>query len=115
MKEKSLYNPGCVEKTLEIVGNKWTGLILRELSEGTRRFGQLQVALCGISPRTLSARLDELAAHGIITKEIFAEVPPRVEYSLTKKGRDLTPVLESMAEWGKKYHGRKASSIGSTG
>ena len=96
--------PGCVAAALLILGNKWTALIVKELSEGCARFSELEAALKGISPRTLSQRLDEMQSCGLITKESFAEVPPRVEYKLTKKGRDLLPILHSMAEWGDKYH-----------
>lgn len=95
--------PGCVAAALAIVGNKWTALIVKELSEGCARFSGLQAALPGISPRTLSQRLDEMEHCGLITKKTYAEVPPRVEYTLTAKGRDLLPILESMADWGAKY------------
>ena len=101
-------HPGCVAEALSIVGNKWTALILMELANGSMRFSALQSRLANISPRTLSQRLDELEQKKIITKKCFAEVPPRVEYTLTNKGRDLTPVLKSMAAWGDKYHGGKA-------
>jgi DNA-binding HxlR family transcriptional regulator len=96
-------HPGCVAEALSIVGNKWTALIVMELANGPRRFSALQNRLANISPRTLSQRLDDLEQKGIITKKCFAEVPPRVEYTLTKKGKDLTPVLKSMAAWGDKY------------
>lgn len=96
--------PGCVAQALAIVGNKWTALIVKELSGGCARFSALQTALPGISPRTLSQRLDEMEQKNLITKKIFAEVPPRVEYTLTQKGRDLLPILESMAAWGDKYY-----------
>jgi DNA-binding HxlR family transcriptional regulator len=96
--------PGCVAAALAILGNKWTALIVKELSEGCARFSALEHALPGISPRTLSQRLDEMQDCGLITKKAFAEVPPRVEYTLTPKGRDLLPILKSMADWGNKYH-----------
>jgi DNA-binding HxlR family transcriptional regulator len=95
--------PGCVAAALTIVGNKWTALIVKELAEGCARFSSLQAALPGISPRTLSQRLDEMQHCKLITKKAYAEVPPRVEYTLTQKGRDLLPILESMAYWGEKY------------
>ncbi|HET7528984.1 MAG TPA: helix-turn-helix domain-containing protein [Candidatus Saccharimonadales bacterium] len=95
--------PGCVEAALCILGNKWTALILKELHEGPRRFSSIESALPGISPRTLSQRLDELESAAVITKKSYAEVPPRVEYSLTKKGEDLMPILRSMAAWGDRY------------
>jgi DNA-binding HxlR family transcriptional regulator len=100
-------HPGCVAEALSIVGNKWTALILMELASGSMRFSALQNRLANISPRTLSQRLDDLELKNILTKKCFAEVPPRVEYTLTDKGKDLTPVLKSMAAWGDKYHGAK--------
>ena len=96
--------PGCVAIALSILGNKWTALIVKELSEGCARFSKLEHSLKGISPRTLSQRLDEMERCGLISKKSFAEVPPRVEYTLTKKGRDLIPILKSMADWGSKYY-----------
>jgi DNA-binding HxlR family transcriptional regulator len=95
--------PGCVAQALEIIGNKWTALIVKELSDGCARFSSLQAALPGISPRTLSQRLDDMEQKKLITKRIFAEVPPRVEYTLTAKGKDLLPILKSMAAWGDKH------------
>lgn len=89
-----------------ILGNKWTPLILRELAGNCRRFGELERALTGISPRTLSQRLDELAEWEIVSREEFDEVPPRVEYALTPKGKDLLPIIQKMADWGGKYPDR---------
>ena len=94
---------GCIASAMEIIGNKWTALILRDLATGSSRFCNLEKSVGNINPRTLSQRLDDLEAHGIITKQTFAEVPPRTEYTLTDKGRDLIPVLEAMASWGDKY------------
>ena len=96
-------NAGCVAGCLKVLGNKWTALILRNLLSGPKRFGELEKSLEHISPRTLSQRLDDLEETGIVTKQSFAEVPPRTEYSLTKKGKDLLPVLQQMADWGTKY------------
>ena len=90
----------CVTKTLKIIGSKWTVLILRELCEGTKRFGELQRSLTGISPKTLSVRLQELERQGIITKKVFKEVPLHVEYSLTPRGESLRDIIEKMREWG---------------
>jgi DNA-binding HxlR family transcriptional regulator len=95
--------PGCVAEALLILGNKWTALIVMELSKGCGRFSTLEQSLNGISPRTLSQRLDDLEQRKLITKKSFAEVPPRVEYTLTKKGEDLMPILKSMAAWGDRY------------
>ncbi len=94
---------GCVASAMEIIGNKWTALILRDLVDEPRRFGELEQSISGISPRTLSQRLDDLEMHSIISKKSFAEVPPRIEYSLTPKGRDLIPILQQMGNWGAKY------------
>ncbi len=96
--------PGCVAEALCIMGNKWTPLLVMELHNGPSRFSLLEQVLTGISPRTLSQRLDELEERKIITKKNYAEVPPRVEYELTPKGKDLLPILQSMATWGEKYH-----------
>lgn len=101
-------HPGCVAEALSILGNKWTALIIMELSKGSKRFSALENNLVPISPRTLSQRLDDLEQKSIITKQSYAEVPPRVEYTLTIKGKDLIPVLKSMAVWGDKYHKTKS-------
>lgn len=108
MKTLSLTKPleprvGCIASAMEIVGNKWTALILRDLFSGPKRFCELEKSVGGINPRTLSQRLDDLEARRIINKRSFAEVPPRIEYSLTAKGRDLLPILRQMATWGTKY------------
>lgn len=95
---------GCVAAAMEIIGAKWTSLLIKELCSGPKRFYEFEEAIPKINPRTLSQRLDDLEHNGIITKERFNEVPPRIEYSLTSKGQDLIPVLRSMAEWGDKYH-----------
>lgn len=94
-------HPICgVHKTIKIIGSKWTILILHTLCGGTMRFGQLQRTLIGISPKTLSQRLQELEKEGIIQKKIFAEVPLHVEYSLTSKGISLKEIFDKMDEWG---------------
>jgi len=95
---------GCIAAAMEIIGSKWTALILRDLAAGPKRFSELEKSLAGISPRTLSQRMDDLETHGIVTKEMFAEVPPRCEYSLTDKGTDLIPILKQMAVWGEKHY-----------
>ena len=94
---------GCVSKALQIIGDKWTPLILKAIADGKCRFGVLQKELDGISPRTLSQRLDHLVHEQILSKKSYSEIPPRVEYSLTEKGNDLIPVLRQMAKWGLKY------------
>jgi DNA-binding HxlR family transcriptional regulator len=95
--------PGCIQATLDIIGDKWTGLLLRELTECPKTFSELEQQLSGISPRTLSQRLDKLESECITTKSLYCEHPPRYKYALTKKGSDLKTVLHSMADWGEKY------------
>lgn len=95
---------GCIATAMQIIGNKWTALILRDLFSGPKRFCELEKSVGNINPRTLSQRLDALEEYGIITRESFAEVPPRTEYNLTPKGEDLLPILQKMAAWGTKYH-----------
>src|SRR5271154_2146242 len=92
-----------VGKAAEILAKKWTPEILYALSAGPQRFSTLQSEAGDPNPRTLSARLDELEAAGIITKQCFAEVPPRVEYAFTPKGQGLVPIFEQMHAWGKRY------------
>jgi DNA-binding HxlR family transcriptional regulator len=97
---------GCIASAMEIIGNKWTALILRDLFTGPKRFCELEKSVGNINPRTLSQRLDDLEEHGIITRQSFAEVPPRTEYTLTDKGEDLLPILKQMAAWGTKHYDR---------
>lgn len=92
----------AVSKTLKIVGSKWSMLLIHNIFEGKKRFGELQRALPGISPKTLSQRLKELERDGIISKEVYAEVPLHVEYSLTEKGKSLRGVFRSLENWGNK-------------
>jgi DNA-binding HxlR family transcriptional regulator len=88
-----------VEQTLEIIGGRWKVLVIHELLEGTRRFSELQRALIGVSHRTLTQQLRELEQAGIVRREVFGEVPPKVEYSLTPLGRSMQPVLMAMHQW----------------
>lgn len=94
---------GCIEAAADILGSKWTALILRDIASGHCRFCALEKTVGKINPRTLSKRLDDLESQGIITKVTYPEVPPRVEYQLTQKGAGLLPILEQMAAWGEKY------------
>ena len=92
-----------VEITLELIGNKWVVLILRELFSGTKRFSELFRGIPGISQKMLTQQLKAMESKGMVKREVFAEVPPRVEYSLTETGSSVKPVIDSMAEWGKRY------------
>ena len=92
-----------VARTAEIIGNKWTPLILRDLSKGRCRFSELQRSLSGISPKTLSERLKRLEEARVIERRCFAEVPPRVEYTLTDKGNALLPVIDCMRDFGRRW------------
>jgi DNA-binding HxlR family transcriptional regulator len=97
-------NPrGCVAAAATIIGSKWTPQILYALCSDVCRFCELQKEVQGINPRTLSARLDDLEAAGIVTREVHSVDQHRVEYSLTEKGKDLLPILEKMIEWGDKH------------
>src|SRR3954449_7899921 len=93
--------PVC--RTAEVVCGKWTLLIIRDLAEGRARFCELERSLKGISPRTLSIRLRALEEEGILERQTYAEVPPRVEYALTEKGRALIPIVESMRSYGSEW------------
>lgn len=96
-------NEGCIKTAMQIIGSKWTALILRDLFSGPKGFCELESSVGGVNPRTLSQRLVTLETAGIITKKHFNQVPPRSEYSLTKKGKDLLPIIKGMSEWGAKY------------
>ena len=89
--------PACpVETTLTLIGDKWKVLILRDLLDGTKRFGELKKSIGGVSQKVLTAQLRAMEASGLVHREVYAEVPPRVEYSLTELGRSLQPILDSM-------------------
>jgi DNA-binding HxlR family transcriptional regulator len=92
-----------VARTAEIICGKWTLLIIRDLATGTKRFIQLERSLHGISPKTLSERLTSLEHDGIIKRQTFAEVPPKVEYTLTAKGQDLVVLVEAMRAYGRRW------------
>ncbi|HUB37035.1 MAG TPA: helix-turn-helix domain-containing protein [Solirubrobacteraceae bacterium] len=95
--------PVC--RTAEIVCGKWTLLLIRDLADGRARFSELERSLAGISPRTLSLRLRALEEEGVVERHTFSEVPPRVEYALTEKGRDLLPIIDDMRSYGERWLG----------
>ena len=96
--------PCPVARTLDIVGDRWTILILRELlTHDSRRFQDLETSLYGISPNILSARLKNLEEHDMVTRRLYEEHPPRAEYVLTQKGRELGPALRALQVWGQKH------------
>lgn len=96
--------PACpVETTLLMIGEKWKVLILRDLMGGKKRFGELKKSIGSISQKVLTANLRDMEACGLVHRQVFAEVPPRVEYSLTEAGRSLRPVLDAMTQWGVDY------------
>lgn len=92
-----------VGKALKLIGSKWTLNIIHTLCERTKRFGEIQRELSTISPRTLSLRLQQLESDGIVSKKVFAEVPPHVEYSLTKKGASLKKIVALLDDWGQTH------------
>lgn len=96
--------PTCpVETTLTLIGDKWKVLILRDLMPGTKRFGELRKSVGDVSQKVLTAQLRDMEKSGLVHREVYAEVPPRVEYSLTPLGRSLKPILDSMWAWGEGY------------
>lgn len=103
--------PACpVETTLQLIGNKWEVLILRDLMPGKKRFSELRASIGSISQKVLTAKLREMEANGLVQRKVYAEVPPRVEYSLTPLGRSLKPVLDSLEKWGYQYKAQMARS-----
>ena len=96
--------PACpVETTLTLIGNKWKVLILRDLMPGTKRFGELKKSIGNVSQKVLTAQLRDMESNGLVTRTVYPEVPPRVEYSLTALGRSLKPILDAMWNWGESY------------
>ncbi|MGN0655747.1 MAG: winged helix-turn-helix transcriptional regulator [Ruminiclostridium sp.] len=96
--------PNCpVETTLTIIGDKWKVLILRDLMPGTKRFGELKKSIGSVSQKVLTAQLRDMEESGLVSRKVYAEVPPRVEYSLTELGKSLKPILNAMQCWGEEY------------
>lgn len=96
--------PACpVETTLTLISNKWKVLIIRDLLEGTKRFSELQRSVGDISQKVLTANLRDMEASGLVHRQVYAEVPPRVEYRLTTTGQSLKPILDALDQWGTQY------------
>lgn len=96
--------PACpVETTLTLISDKWKVLILRDLMPGTKRFGELKKSIGSVTQKVLTAQLREMEATGLLTRTVYAEVPPRVEYTLTELGYSLKPILDAMWNWGEEY------------
>lgn len=107
MNEQGRKLPACpVETTLTLIGDKWKVLILRDLLLGIKRFGELKRSIGGVSQKVLTAQLRDMEQGGIICRTVYAEVPPKVEYSLTDLGKSLKPILDAMREWGEEYKER---------
>ena len=96
-----------VETTLTLIGDKWKVLILRDLMPGTKRFGELKKSIGAVSQKVLTAQLRAMEESGLVHREVYAEVPPRVEYSLTELGKSLKPILDSLWAWGEAYKSKQ--------
>ena len=100
--------PACpVETTLTLIGDKWKVLILRDLMPGTKRFGELKKSVGNVSQKVLTAQLRAMEKSGLVNRKVYAEVPPKVEYSLTELGKSLKPILDSMWAWGEAYKAKQ--------
>lgn len=108
MSEEKKELPACpVEATLTLIGDKWKVLILRDLLPGTKRFGELRKSIGHVSQKVLTAQLRDMEDSGLLTRKVYAEVPPRVEYTLTDLGYSLKPVLDSLRNWGEEYKAKQ--------
>ena len=108
MEKKQL--PACpVETTLSLIGDKWKVLILRDLMDGTKRFGELKKSIGSVSQKVLTAQLRDMEENGLVNRTVYAEVPPRVEYSLTELGESLKPILDAMLNWGMDYKEKRTT------
>ena len=102
MEAKAL--PACpVETTLSLISDKWKVLIIRDLLPGTKRFGELKKSIGSVSQKVLTAQLRQMEESGLLTRTVYPEVPPRVEYTLTELGQSLRPVLDALKNWGEEY------------
>lgn len=105
--------PACpVETTLTLISDKWKVLILRDLLQGTKRFGELKKSIGHVTQKVLTAQLREMEASGLLTRKVYAEVPPRVEYTLTELGYSLKPILDAMWSWGEAYKSSRGAAPG---
>ena len=96
--------PSCpVETTLLLISDRWKVLIIRDLLDGTKRFGELKKSIGNVSQKVLTANLRSMEDNGLLTRKVYAEVPPRVEYTLTETGYSLKPILDALSEWGTEY------------
>ncbi len=101
--------PACpVETTLTLISDKWKILIIRDLLPGTKRFGELRRSVGNVSQKVLTAQLRQMEESGLVTRTVYAEVPPRVEYTLTELGYSLKPVIDAMWNWGEEYKAKQA-------
>ena len=109
-KQKSAKElPACpVETTLSLIGDKWKVLILRDLLPGTKRFGKLKRSIGNVSQKVLTAQLRAMEENGLLTRTVYAEVPPKVEYTLTDLGKSLKPILDAMQSWGEDYKSKNS-------
>lgn len=104
MVEEMKCLPACpVETTLTLIGDKWKVLILRDLMAGTKRFGELKKSIGNVTQKVLTAQLRTMEESGLVNRKVYAEVPPRVEYTLTETGYSLKPILDAMWNWGEEY------------
>lgn len=113
MNNKNYENlPACpVETTLTLIGDKWKVLILRDLMPGARRFGELKKSVGNVSQKVLTAQLRDMEEGGLVNRKVYAEVPPKVEYSLTELGKSLKPILDSLQNWGEGYKASLKSGL----
>ena len=104
--------PDCpIETTLTLISNRWKVLILWDLMDGVKRFGELKKLMSGISQKVLTANLRQMEEAGLLTRTVYAEVPPRVEYGLTETGLSLCPVLNAMLTWGREYQDKQPDGL----
>ena len=103
--------PECpVEMTLQLIGDKWKVLIIRDLLTGTKRFSELMRSVTGITQKVLTSNLRSMEADGLVNRKVYPQVPPKVEYSLTETGLSLKPILDSMVQWGTEYRDKMRRS-----